>query len=161
MKRKLLKPIVCLTLAAMTFAMPLSASAASLAHIVKINVSDARLREGPGDTDVVAKLKRGTKVLYWGEKKNSFCKVVTTGGKTGYIYEDFLSEYGTVKKSMLYTTEKSTPLYKKSGSSMKKSGSIKADQLVLVYKTNGSWAYVKTVTGKSGYCKLSYLDDVF
>ena len=32
---------------------------------------------------------------------------------------------------------------------------------MLVYKTNGSWAQVKSMTGKSGYMKLSSLKEVF
>lgn len=161
MKRKLLKPIVCMLLTIMTVVMPLSASAASYVHIVKVNVSDARLRSEAGSSGVVKTLSRGTKLLYLGEKKGKFCKVVTAKGVSGYVYEDFLSDYGTVKKSMLYYTEKSTPIYKKSGSTLKRNGSLAKNTLVLVYKTNGSWAYIKSMNGKSGYCKLSYLEDLF
>lgn len=161
MKRKLIKPIVCMVLAIMTVIMPLGASAASYVHIVKVNVTDARLRAETGDGSIVKTLSRGTKLLYAGEKKGKFCKVLTSKGLTGYVYEDFLSDYGTVKKSMLYYTEKSTPIYKKSGSSLKRNGSLAKNTLVLVYKTNSSWAYVKSMSGKSGYCKLSYLEDLF
>lgn len=162
MKRNFLKTLVCLVLVLMTVMAPItSASASSLAHIVKVNVSDARLREGPGDTEVIVKLKRGQKVLYWGEDKGSYCKVATINGKVGYIYEDYLSAYGTVKKSMLYVTEERTALYKKNGSSMSRNGSIGSGELVLVYSANGSWAKVRTTTGKSGYCKLSSLKDMF
>lgn len=161
MRQKLLKPIVCMLLAIMTVVMPLSASAASLVHIVKVNVTDARLRAETGDGSIVKTLSKGTKLLYMGEKKGRFCKVLTGKGLTGYVYQDFLSDYGTVKKSMLYYTEKSTPIYKKSGKSLKRNGSLAKNTLVLVYKTNDSWAYVKSMNGKSGYCRLSYLDDLF
>ncbi|MBQ8506131.1 MAG: SH3 domain-containing protein [Clostridia bacterium] len=162
MKRNYLRTIVCLVLIAMTALAPLTtASASSYAHILKVNVSDARLREGPGNTDVIVKLRRSQKVLYWGEDSGNYCKVATIDGTVGYIYEDYLSAYGTVKKSMLYTTEDRTAFYKKSGSSMRRSGSISADELVLVYKTNGNWASIKTLSGKTGYCKLSDLNDLF
>ena len=162
MKRKAMRILICMVLAVLTVLAPLSsASASSYVYIMKVNVSDARLREGPGDTDVVAKLRRGSKVLYWGSRSGSFYEVSTTDGETGYIYKDFLSAYGTVKKSMLYVTEERTTLYKNSNGSMRRSGSISADELVLVYAKNGSWAKIRTTSGKSGYCKLSALDDLF
>ena len=161
MKRNFLKIMVCLVLVAATLAAPMSASAASMAHILKINVSDARLRVAPGDTEVITKLRRSTKVLYWGVEDDNYCKVATLDGEIGYVYEDYLSHYGTVKQSMVYTNDSKITLYKKSGDSLKKSSSLSADQLILVYKTSGDWAQIKTLTGKSGYCKLSSLNKVF
>ena len=161
MKRNFLKFVVCMMLIAAMLAAPMSASAASMAHIMKINVSDARLRVAPGDTEVISKLRRSTKVLYWGEEDDNYCKIATLDGEVGYVFEDYLSHYGTVKQSMVYTNDSKISLYKKSGDSLKKSGSISADQLILVYKTSGDWAQIKTITGKSGYCKLSSLNKVF
>ena len=162
MKRNFIKAIVCMVLVVLTVLAPFTtASASSYAHIVKINVSDARLREGPGDTAVIQKLKRGQKVLYWGEDSGTYCKVATIGGKVGYVYEDYLSAYGTVKKSMLYVTEERASLYKKSGSSMHRNGSIGSGELVLVYDISNSWAKVRTTTGKSGYCKIGQLKEIF
>ena len=161
MKRNFLRIMICLVLVAATLAAPMSASAASMAHILKINVSDARLRVAPGDTEVITKLRRSTKVLYWGVEDDNYCKVATLDGEIGYVYEDYLSHYGTVKQSMVYTNDSKITLYKKSGDSLKKSSSLSADQLILVYKTSGDWAQIKTLTGKSGYCKLSSLNKVF
>lgn len=161
MKRNFLKFVVCMMLIAAMLAAPVSASAASMAHIMKINVSDARLREGPGDTEVIAKLRKNAKVLYWGEEDDNYCKVATLDGEVGYVFEDYLSHYGTVKRSMVYTNDSKITLYKKSGDNLKKSGSLSADQLILVYKKSGNWAQIKTLTGKSGYCKLNSLDKVF
>ena len=162
MKRNIWKAIVCMVLVVLLGAAPLaSASASSLAYIMKVNVSDARLREKPGNSDVVVKLKKGTKVLYWGVRSGSFYKVSTTSGDTGYIYADFLSNYGTVKKSMVGFTESDAPVYRRSGSSMRRCGTLAEDSLVLVYKTNNGWAYIKTVSGKSGYMKLSDLQKAF
>lgn len=161
MKRNFLKFVVCMALIAATLVAPVSASAASLAHIMKINVSDARLREAPGDSEIIAKLRKNTKVLYLGVEDDNYCKVATLDGEVGYVFEDYLSHYGSVKRSMVYTNDEKITLYKKSGDSLKKNGSLKADQLVLVYKKNGDWAQIKTLTGKSGYCKLSGLNEVF
>ena len=161
MKRNFLKFVVCMMLIAAMLAAPMSASAASMAHIMKINVSDARLRVAPGDTEIIAKLRRSTKVLYWGVEDDNYCKIATLDGEVGYVFEDYLSHYGTVKQSMVYTNDSKISLYKKSGDSLKKSGSISADQLILVYKTSGDWAQIKTITGKSGYCNLSSLNKVF
>ena len=161
MKRNFLRIMICLVLVAATLAAPISASAASLAHIMKINVSDARLRVAPGDTEIISKLRRGAKVLYLGDEDDHYCKVVTLDGKTGYVFEEYLSHYGTVKKSMLYTNDSKITLYKKSGDNLRKSSSIKADQLILVYKKSGGWAQIKTLDGKSGYCKLSGINEIF
>jgi len=162
MKRNILRTIVCLVLVAMTVLAPLtSASASSYAHIMKINVSDARLREGPGNTEVITKLKRSQKVLYWGVDSGSYCQIATIDGDVGYVYEEYLSHYGTVKKSMLYIADGRVSLYKQSGGSMHRNGSLSSGELVLVYKTSGSWASVRTLSGKVGYCKLGDLKDVF
>lgn len=163
MKRKALRILVCMLLALTTVLAPLSCASASsrYAYIMKVNVSNARLREGAGNTDVVAKLRRGEKVLYWGSRSGSYYEVGTADGDIGYIYKDFLSNYGTVKKSMVYVTEERTTLYKKSGSSMRRSSSIGDNTLVLVYARNDGWAKVRTTSGKSGYCKLSSLKALF
>ena len=126
---------------------------------MKTNTDWVRMRDSSGAQ--VARLRKGTKVLYWGEEDDSYCKIATLDGEVGYVFEDYLSHYGTVKQSMVYTNDSKISLYKKSGDSLKKSGSISADQLILVYKTSGDWAQIKTITGKSGYCKLSSLNKVF
>lgn len=161
MKRNFLKVFVCLVLVAVTLAAPVSASAASMAYIMKINVKDARLRVAPGDTEIIDNLRRGAKVLYWGVEDDNYCKIATLDGEIGYVYEEYLSHYGTVKQSMVYTNDEKITLYKKSGESLKKSGSLSADQLILVFKKSGDWAQIKTLTGKSGYCKLSSINKVF
>ena len=38
---------------------------------------------------------------------------------------------------------------------------LKSGTYMLVYKTNGNWAYVKSMSGKSGYVKLSSIRKVF
>ena len=163
MKRKFLKPLVCILLAVSMLLAPLSAMAASSkAYIMRVNVSGARLHSDTGaDRTAIAKLAKGTKVLYWGSKNDAMCKVVTQSGKVGYIYKNYLSTYGVVKKSAVYTTRATTKLYKRSGSSLKSNGTLSAGKYVVVYRTYGNWAYVKTMSGKGAYVNKSYLKKAF
>lgn len=161
MKRNILKAIICMFLILATVATPISASASSMAYIMKVNAYDVRMREEAGDSEVVAKFDKGDKVVYWGEREGSYYKVGTASGETGYIYKDYLSAYGTVKKSMLYYTDERTDFYRKSGSSLRRNGSLSADVLLIAFQRNGDWAYVKTLGGKSGFVKLSEVESVF
>lgn len=161
MKRNLWKSILCLALILVLTLAPLSAFAATkTAKILKINVDQARLRTGASGA-IITTLDKGTKVLYLNKTDGAYCKVCTTDGETGYVYKRFLSSYGAVRADQVYVTKASTTLYKRSGNSLRKSSTIKEGVYVLVYKTNGSWAQVKSMTGKSGYMKLSSLKKVF
>ena len=162
MKRRILKVLVCLVMIVTCMA-PVAATAASKpAYILKVSADYARMRKGPyGSYDIITTLRRGTKVLYGGQNAGEYCKVYTTNGTSGYVYKKYLSTYGAVKKSNIYRTKSSAPFYKRSGSSLKRSGSVAKNQFVLVYKKNGDWAYVKSLTGRSGYMKLSYLKKAF
>ena len=72
-----------------------------------------------------------------------------------------MSNYGAVRANQVYVTKSSTTLYRKSGSSLRKSSTLNTGVYLLVYKTNGNWAYVKSMTGRSGYVKLSSIKKVF
>ena len=161
MKRRFLKPLVCILLVVSMLLAPLSALAASKAYILKVNTSGVRLRDSDGS--VITELGKGTKVLYWGKTKNggAMCKVVTRTGKTGYVYKSFLTSYGAVKKSAVYVTKASTPLYKRSGSSLKKSSTLSAGEYLIVYRTSGRWAYVMSMSGKRGYVYKSFVKKAF
>lgn len=163
MKRKFLKPLVCILLAVSMLLAPLSAMAASSkAYIMRVNVSGARLHSSTdADHTIVAKLSKGSKVLYWGSKNGAMYKVVTLSGKTGYVYKNYLSVYGAVKKSSVYVTRAKTKLYKRSGSSLKGNGTLSAGKYVVVYRTYGNWAYVKTMSGKGAYVNKNYLKKAF
>lgn len=162
MKRRILKVLVCLVMI-VSCMMPVAATAASKpAYILKVSNDYARMRKGPyGSYDIITTLRRGTKVLYGGQNAGEYCKVYTTNGTSGYVYRKYLSTYGAVKKSNIYRTKSSAPFYKRSGSSLKRSGSVAKNQFVLVYKKNGDWAFVKSLSGRSGYMKLSYLKRAF
>ena len=161
MKRNLWKSILCIALILVLTLAPLSALAASrTAKILKVNVDKARMRESSSG-EIITTLDKGTKVLYLNRTDGAYCKVCTTNGTTGYVYKSFLSSYGAVRADQVYVTKASTTLYRRSGNSLRKSSTVKEGVYMLVYKTNGSWAQVKSMTGKSGYMKLSSLKKVF
>ena len=161
MKRNLWRSILCLSLILVLVLAPMSGVAATkTAKILKINVDQARMRTGASG-EIITTLARGTKVLYLNRTDGAFCKVCTTDGTTGYVYKGFLSSYGSVRADQVYVTTGSTTLYKLSGNSLRKSSTLKSGTYMLVYKTNGNWAYVKSMSGKSGYVKLSSIRKVF
>ena len=161
MKRNLWKSMLCLSLILVLVLAPMSGMAATkTAKILKINVDQARMRTGASG-EIITTLARGTKVLYLNRTDGAFCKVCTTDGTTGYVYKGFLSSYGSVRADQVYVTTGSTTLYKLSGNSLRKSSTLKSGTYMLVYKTNGNWAYVKSMSGKSGYVKLSSIRKVF
>ena len=161
MKRNLWRSILCLSLILVLVLAPMSGVAATkTAKILKINVDQARMRTGASG-EIITTLAQGTKVLYLNRTDGAYCKVCTTNGTTGYVYKGFLSSYGAVRSNQVYVTKGSTTLYKRSGNSLRKSSTIKEGVYMLVYKTNGSWAQVKSMTGKSGYVRLSGIKKVF
>ena len=161
MKRNHLKSIICMVMVIILTLAPLSGlAAAKTAKILKVNVDKARMRTGASG-EIITKLDKGTKVLYLNKKDGAYCKVCTTSGLTGYVYAPFLSSYGAVRADQVYVTKDTTTLYKRSGNSLRKSSTLKGGVYMMVYKTNGSWAQVKSMTGKSGYVKLSNIKKVF
>ncbi len=162
MKRKYLRRIVSIVLILTLMILPsTTASAASKMKILKTNVSGARLREGPSSSyDVVTTLKLGEKVFYSGKVKNYFAYVCTSTGKTGYVYQGYLSSYGTVKVSQIYYTNASTKIYKKASTSSSKVTTLSKHVFVIVQATQSGWGYVQTLTGKSGFVQMSKLTSV-
>lgn len=159
MKRNVWKAIVCFMMMVAMLVASIPASAASTAYIMKVNADRVRLRGSAGD--IIRTMRKGTKVLYWGSKDGSMYKVLTSDGKTGYVYKNYLSTYGAMKVSSVYVTTSSAPTYKRSGNNLKRSGSLAAGKYVMVMKTSGNWAYAKTMTGRSIYLQKSYLKKVF
>lgn len=155
MKRRMLAVLLCLMLLASIFAIP--ASATSVVRIMKVNVNGARLRKGPGDYDIITSLKKGTKVLYTGKHVNAFYQVRTSGGRVGYVYKRYLTKYGAATSKQVYYTNKKVTMRRRNSSSSSGVKRLKKNTLVLVYEVRGSWAYVKTLSGKGGYVKVSAL----
>ena len=160
MKRNYFVRILCLTLILMLGIMPIcSAYAASKAYILRVNANYVHVRDRDGD--IMSSVRKGTRVLYWGERAGDMCKVVNSSGSTGYIYKAYLSSYGVVNKSQVAIVTSKAPLYRKSGSSLRKSGTAKAGTTLLVYQVNGSWAYVRNFNGTGAYIRTNYLKKVF
>ena len=154
LKRRLLAAVLGLVILVSLFAVPASAS---VVKVMKVSVNGARLRSGPGDYSVIKSLKKGTKVLYTGKKVNAFYKVRTSGGKVGYVYKRFLTSYGAANSKQVYYTNKAVTMRRKASAKSRGVKRLKSRTLVLVYQVRGKWAYVKTLSGKGGYIKVSAL----
>ena len=167
MKRKILKSILCSLLVIALLAAPMSAFAAKkVAYILKVSAAGSKgafmrsgssLKGGNGKDSIIGSLKNGTRVLYWGDKSGQMLKVMTSGGKTGYIYKGYLKTYGAMSSKQVYLTKSKSVVYKKAGATMKKKGSIGKGKPVFVYKTIGEYALVKNLAGGSGYVKMNAL----
>ena len=101
--------------------------------------------------------KEGERVFYLGKTKEAFMYVRTSKGKVGYMYKGFLDSYGAANKSQVYYAKKSVKVFKKASTSSGKVTKLSKNQHVIVYNTKGSWAYIKTLSGKGGYVKTSAL----
>jgi len=163
--RKFFRTMLCALLLLTLTASPLMATKSSVAQaagtmkMVKVNVQGGRLRKGPGSSyDIITSLDKGEKIFYSGKTKNAFSYVCTADGKSGYIYKEFLSNYGSVRSSSIYyTTGKNVRMYKKPSTSASRAATLRKQQFVIVYKKAGKWAYVRTLDGQAGYIQLSKL----
>lgn len=163
MKRRVLKSILCSLLIVALLTAPMSALAASKkVYILKVSVSGSTgslVRSKQGG-EVIGSLRNGTKVLYWGEKSGQMLKIMASNGRTGYVYQGNLKNYGALNRKQFYVTKNAAKLYKRSGSSLKKAGSIKKGVPVFVYTTNNGWAYIRNMSGAAAYIKTSDLTKV-
>ena len=160
LKRRIFLVALCLMLVASTFIAPMSASAAStkVVRILSVTTNGARLREGPSSSySVITSLKAGEKVFYLNKIDGAFAYVRTSRGRQGYMYKGFLKAYGACGVSQVYYATGNVHAYKKSGSKIVNAGTLSKYQHVIVFKTKGEWAYVRTLNGKAGYVKLSHL----
>lgn len=161
--KRVMKSLICsLLIVAMLAASAPAFAASSVARIMKVNTDYARIRESASEgSAVIARLRKGTKLLYWGVKDDAMYKVLTSSGKTGYVYGGYLSTYGAMNLKSVYITTARTQLYKRSGSSLKKNGTLAKGKYVMVYKAANGWAYIKTMTGKGAYVQTSNLKRAF
>lgn len=157
MKNRILRVVLCALLIAAMTAVPMAASASkSLVMILKTTVEGARLREGPTSAyEVVRSLDKGEKVFYSGQTDSNFCLVRTTKGEVGYIYEGFLTNYGNVRTDMVWYANGYTRIYSSPSTGSSRSGSLEKNEHVLMFRTSGDWAFIRTMTGRSGYVPLS------
>ena len=167
MKRRIFKSILCTLLVIALLAAPMSALAASkVAYILKVSVPGSPgtyVRSGStiagGKTsDIIGSLKNGARVIYWGQKSGQMLKVMTSNGTIGYVYQGNLKNYGAMSRKQVYLTKASTPVYKRSHT---RKGTLGKNKPVFVYRVNGGWAMIKTLSGSSGYVKTSALKKAF
>ena len=163
MKRRVISVILVIVMLAAMAVAPAGALAAKKVKILQVTTSGARLRQGPSSAYAVkTSLKKGSKVFYLGKVKNSFAHIRSSNGTEGYMYKGFLKSYGSCYKSQVYYNKKSSlSVYKKATTHSSKSTKLKKHQHVIVYQVKGSWAYIKTLNGKGGYCKASALRKAF
>ena len=164
MKRRAITLILTLALLMAMAVAPLGAQAAAKKiKILQVTVDGARVRRGPSSVyDVKTSVKKGGKVFYLGKMKNSFAYIRTSGGTQGYMYKGFLKSYGSCYKSQVYYSKKSgLKVYKKPSTHSSKATKLKKHQHVILYQVKGKWAYIKTVSGKGGYCQASALGKAF
>ena len=161
MKRRVFAMALCMVLMIACVA-PVSASAGGkVVRILKVTTDGARLREGPSSSySVITSLKSGERVFYLGKISGAFVYIRTSYGRQGYMYKGFLKTYGACSLDQVYYCKENATAYKKSGSSIVVAGTLKKYQHVILYKTNGDWALVRTLSGKAGYVKLNHLKKV-
>lgn len=157
MKKRILMLLLCALLVASTVLTPISALASSNAKILIVNVDGARLRSGPNRNRIVTSLKRGTRVVYAGKHEGSMYYVKAENGKKGYIYMRYLSAYGAAPANKIYGVKAKATLYRRASTSSRRVMRLAKGTTVICYETKGKWAYVRTLNGKAGYIKKSYL----
>lgn len=159
MKSNLVRLIVCVLLVLTLAIAPITtAFAASTMKLMKINVDGARLRKGPGNYEIITSLRRGEKVLYSGEMTKSFCLVCTEDGQVGYVFRDYLSNYGVIRADQVYYANTgSVRMYSRANTGSSRVETLSRHELVIVFRTAGNWAYARTLDGEAGYIQLSKL----
>lgn len=163
MKQRVLKAIVCVMLIFAVVILPTCALAGSTAYVYKLNQGGVNFRglKSDGTYYVKSLMKKGTKVLYAGSKRDQMYKVYTASGSSGYIYKGYLSAYGAIPKNRVGVITKSTKTYRKGSKTMYKNGSISKGSIVLVYAYNSNWAKCKTMSGKTIYLPRNTIQRAF
>jgi uncharacterized protein YgiM (DUF1202 family) len=152
------KALVGIALALVFLTAPLSAlAAAKTVNILKVSADGARLRDAATAGEVLTTLAKGTKVFYLG-RTGGMAYVCTEHGVKGYVYAGYLETYGAVRLANIYYVKSSSlSVYQSASTSSKRLGAIPKNGYILLYKANGNWGYIKTLSGKAGYVLLSGL----
>jgi len=156
MMRKYVKAVLCFIMIVAMLAAPLSASAASVARIMRVNGDWVRMHDADGA--FLGHLRKGTKVLYWGVKDDAMYKVMLSSGKTCYVYKEYLTTYGAMYLDKIFVTNGSPKMY---NGSREQISTLRKGRYVMVYKTAAGWAYVKTMGGQGGFVQTANLDKAF
>ena len=151
MKKKL---ILCLILA---IAMLTSAASAAKWTFMKVVVQDARVRKGPGDSDIITSLDKGTKVIATARPNKSYYKIIMPNGQTGYIFRDHVTSTGSADSSRVYKTTTRVNMRRHARARSTLIKTLKAGTYVKVLSRSGGWARIQTASGKKGYVRADYL----
>ena len=158
MRRKMIRLMLSMALIVALLAAPLSAQAAGNIMILKTTVDYGRLREGPSSAyNVITSLAKGERLFFAGQTSEAFCYVCTSHGQMGYIYSGFLKPYGWMRTDMVYRCTQTVGLFKRPTTSGGYYTGLPRGELVLVFQTNGGWAFAKTLNGQGGFIPLSCL----
>lgn len=162
MYRKFLRLTMCIILAASLLMAPVGATAASsnsVVRILKVTADGARVRRGPSSAyGVITSIRKGQSVFYLNKTKEAFCYVRTANGQQGYMYKGFLKSYGAAKLNQIYYARANgVRVYKKNSTRAARVTTLTNKQHVIVYATQGNWAYIKTLSGQGGFVQLNHL----
>lgn len=151
--------LLCLVLI-MALLLSVFSAAAEKWTYMKVIVQDARVRKGPGASDIITSLDKGTKVISTGKANKAYYKIMLPSGTTGYIFRDHVQALGSAEASKVYKTTARVNLrrYARAGSTLVKT--LKAGTYVQVLSTSGGWTRIKTSDGKKGYVRSDYLKRV-
>lgn len=159
-----MKRILAILLAVMLFVavMPVT----SLAEGAVSNSSDKKvyhvathkgnlhLRAQPNDSSrIIARLPKGTALIYLSKANSKWYKVRTTNGLEGYVFKSYLGDYG---RADVNTRESGLNVRNKPNGKKVYTSIPHGTRGVKIYAVNGNWAKVKW-NGYTGYASLSYL----
>ena len=133
------------------------ALASSSYKVMKVVVSGANIRKGPGNYDVMDMLKRDSRVLLLDKTTHAYYKIMTTKGEIGYIFRDHVVEIGSVSKKEIYKAVDKVNVRRKPSAHSGRVDKLIGGELVRVVSTENGWSQVMTLRGKTGYVMSEYL----
>ena len=156
------KMIVCsLLIVAMLATTAPAFAASSIARIMKVTEDYTRMRSAPEGGSVIANLRYGTKLLYWGVNHGAMCKVMTSSGAVGYVYGGYMATYGAMNLDSVYVTTAPTAMYTRANGTLVSAGALAKGRYVSVFGVHEDWVFVKTMSGQGGFVKAGTLAKVF
>lgn len=157
--RRSLLGLLCLVLVASMALAPLGALAEK-GKIYKSTDNGVRIREKPkSGSTVIGKLQKGEKVIHL-STKNSWWRIKTSKGLTGYVFPSNLKYYRTYDVGRIYraSSSKGVKVYKKAAAKSGVKGTLTKKYKVVLLAKSGKWGLIRVITnGKVGYVPLSNL----
>lgn len=156
--KRIFKSTICILLIMIIFSASFSAMAAGVVKVMRTNVAGARMRTGQHGAELKPSLPKGTRVLFLNQTSGSYWKVVTSDGRQGFVFRDYLSNYGACKASnVYYVTSSSLVMRSHPNDGASRVQTLKNKQVVIVFKKSDSWGYGRTLDGRGGYFRMSGL----